>query len=167
MFFEYAKYRANKKALVPILILGAYRPPETTLLRLEKLRDCLKERGFNNVFLVKDYPDDPVYNQDENIHFTRKSQHLIRNWAEIILFVYFDADNSGVTSELQFTISSAPEKLRRSVILLQEDAPISSLVKGSIKIQKLDSETFFDDEDLCEQAEGYCTQFFDQILWKL
>jgi hypothetical protein len=142
---------------VRILILGAYRP-EAALKRLEKLRDCLRRRGFRTTLLVKDLPDEEKFHDDPNIHNLLKSKDAIGNWAQIAIFVFFrNTDNVGVGIEFEFCVATIKERLPNSIVMVQEGLRPSSLLRGEIGDCKLTSGAFFDDRDLCEQVEGFCT----------
>lgn len=169
MYHQYTKFfelYEEKKRRARILILGAYRP-KIALERLKKLRNCLRERGFNNTTLAMDHPDEPKLHDDPDVHIVLKSEHLIKNWADIIALIYFKANNVGVTSELKFITSTVPEKLHFSFVLIEKSLQVSSLVRGQIKMYRLLSDTFSDDEELCEQAEGYCTNILTSLFWSI
>ena len=146
----------DKKRELKILILGPYRPPPA-LQRLETLRDCLINRKFNQVKLAKDFPDEIEYNEDLDIYFTKKSYRLIEEWAHVPVFIFLkNGDNTGVTSELIHLCESVKTKVPYALVLVERKLKLSSLISGPIKIQKISSESFKDDEELCNLAYGHC-----------
>jgi len=149
--------------------LGAYRP-SNALKRLEKLRNCLIQRGFQITKLAKDLPNEIKYSEDMDEHYTIKSQKLIKDWAHIPVFVYFkNSDNTGVTAELIYTCQSLPEKQSYCAVFFEgklED--FSSQVKGSIKItRKISYEIFNNDKELCNLAFGHSLKMLDRLFYYL
>lgn len=158
-FSEFYKENIDKRtqeiADLKILILGSYRPIGMAK-RLEIIRDCLRKRGLSNTYLVKDLGDKPIFDEDEDIHWTNKSNHWMKNF-DLSLFVFFaDCDNSGVTDELSYFIYKIEETFR--CIILYEDniKQISSRIRAKIKTVKLRNGSFKEKEDLdaCELAYG-------------
>lgn len=151
------------------MILGAYKPPDA-LKRLEKLRDCLVQREFEATRLAKDFPDEVKYSEDMDEHYTIKSRKLIRDWADVPIFVYFkNSDNTGVTTELVYTCQSLPEKQSCCAVFFEgklED--FSSQVKGTIKItRKMSYEIFNSDDELCDLAFGHSLKMLDRLFYYL
>lgn len=140
-----------------ILILGAYRP-KNMQERLETIRDCLIEKGFVNTSLVADFPDDIVrFHEDDDIHWTKKSNFLMSRF-DINLFIFFtNCDNSGPTDELNFFCYEIGEHFR--CIVTYEDGfveSISSRITAKIKDFKLRNIAVKEEEDMviCELAFG-------------
>lgn len=157
----------RKKRKMKILILGPYKPPSFED-RLRSFRDCLNDKKYDNTKLVADFPDAPRLHKNWDIHFSMKSRVFIKNWANALIFVFFkNADNSGVTSEFEFTHLKAQEKLSVSVVFNEKDLDLSTLIKGPIKVHKIYADDFEDDMKLCEKALGYCTNFVYQLYWAL
>ena len=118
--------------------------------------------------MVADFPDEPRYHKDWDIHCTVKSQFHIKNWADVLIFVFLkDSDNQGVANELTFTCQRVLEKIHFSVVLYERGIQLSSLTRGPIKIHKVNSDDFENDAVLCTKALGYCTNFVYQLLWTL
>lgn len=147
----------HKLADLKILILGSYRPIGMAK-RLEIIRDCLRTRGFTNTFLVKDLGDEPRFDEDDDIHWTDKSNHWMKNF-DLSLFVFFaDCDNSGVTDELNYFMTEKIEETFRCIILYEDNIKqISSRIRAKIKIVKLRNGSFKEKKDLdaCELAYGF------------
>jgi len=147
---------SQKAADLKILILGAYRPKDM-FKRLEKIRDCLRQKGFINTYLVENLCDEPRFDKDNDIHWTRKSNYLMKN-SDLNLFVFFaDCDNSGVGDELSYFINKTEEDFRCIVLCEESIEKISSRIRAKIKEMKLRNIDIKagDDLDACELAYGF------------
>ena len=92
----------------------------------------------------------------------------MKNWAHVLVFVFLrGSDNQGVVAELTFASIKVTEKLNVSVVLLEKEAELSSLIKGPIKLQRIDSDEFSNNKDLCELAVGYITNYVYVLYWKI
>lgn len=122
------------------------------------MKECLIERGFKNVRLVADFPDLPRFHPTSwELHFQRKSFHYIKNWGQVLLFVYFKgSDHMGVTRELSYMIDNAVEKTNCSAILRDKRLGLSTMIKADIKGHRILEYDFEDDQELCEVAVGCC-----------
>jgi len=158
---------SNRKKRIKILILGPQRPPNAEK-RLYAFKRCLLQSGYDNVKLVADFPDVPKFHPDQSSHFTLKSQNYIKNWADVLVFVFLcNCDNQGVANELTFASLMVTEKLNVSVVLSEKGVQLSSLTKGPINLQKIDSDEFSNDVELCEMAKGYVTNYIYVLYWKI
>lgn len=164
----FSKEFEKRKKAIKILILGAYRP-SSFLGRLRNSKTCLINHKYLETKLVEDFPDTPRLHNNPDIHFSLKSKHLIKNWAEALIFVFFGggADNSGVATELEFTCLTVQDKLDRSLVLSEKGLALSTLTKGSIRIHKIDADNFHNDTYLCDIAIGYLTNYVLQLYWSL
>ncbi len=165
---------SQKTADLKVLILGSYRPREM-FERLERIRDCLRQKGFINTYLVENLRDEPRFDDDNDIHWTRKSNHYMKIF-DLNLFVFFvDCDNSGVGDELTYFINETKETLTyfinetketfRCIVLYEEGIEqISSRIRAKIKEMKLRNIVIKsgDDLDACELAYG----FINNVLMK-
>jgi len=157
--FEYKK-RGQK-----ILILGPYKP-KLAEKKLIKLRDCLRSRGYDNARIVKDFPNIPKYDEDPDKHFTLKSRDKIKNWADVLIFVFMrKANNLGVWAELQFTIAFVKMKIHYSVELHEKGINLSTQTRGPLKISRMYSIEFSNDRQLCDRAIAFCTNVVYESLW--
>lgn len=159
----------DKKNKLKILILGAYRPPKM-LQRLEKLRECLIEKHFLLARLVKDFPDNLRLDDDDDIHFNKKSHFLLEGWAHVPLFIFFlKGKNLGVGNELSYTWLRLPMKTSCSAVFLEKNIDVGTMVRGSVKSAKRDNklsfETFKDDKELCRVAFGHCRKVLDRLFY--
>jgi hypothetical protein len=159
----------QSKKKLKVLILGAYRP-DKALKRLEKLRNCLIENGFEAAKLAKDFPDDRQFSQDLDEHYTVKSRQLIEEWAQVPIFIYFKrAKNDGVTVEITYTCDKLHEKQSCCAVFFEgklED--FSSQVKGEIKdTKKVSYEIFKNDRELCLLACGHLKKMLDRLFYYL
>lgn len=160
----------DRKRKLKILILGAYRP-RNMLKRLENLRDCLIKRGFKTTKLVKDIHTER-FDIDQDVHFTKKSRSLMKNWAHVPIFVFFiKGKNLGVGNELGYTCSKLSTKVTFATVFLEKNLNVGSQIRGTIKLakrdQKLSYERFDDDEDLCNLAFGHCRKKLDHLFYYL
>jgi hypothetical protein len=156
------------KKKLRILLLGAYRP-QNAQKRLIQLRDCMVGKGFESTRLAVDF-DDKEHCKDFDEYFTKKSRKLIKNWADVPIFVFFqNADNSGVAIELAYTCFKVLDKQLCCAAFFEkmlED--FSTQVKGTIKItKKISWETFNDDADLCGLAYGHSRKILDKLFYYL
>ena len=90
-----------------ITLYGSYYP-ERIRIRLENLREYLKEKGWNNTNLVSDYPDDHfdfVFTSDEDMNNLNRSRYCIGHSDLNILIYIFNGTHSGVQFELDFIIN--------------------------------------------------------------
>jgi hypothetical protein len=155
----------RKKKEIKVLILGPYNPPSAKL-KLVEFRDCMKMNGYQNAKLVEDFLDTLKYDPDPDIHFTLKSRDRIKNWADVLVFVFLcDADNQGVGNELVFTCISVQHRLHYSIELHEQGIHLSTQTKGPIKISRINSNDFCSDRQLCELATGFCTKIVYELLW--
>ena len=137
-----------------ILILGAYRP-ENAKKRLERLRDCLSGRGYNNTCLVADYLDNKKFDEDWNIYWERKSNDLMLN-SDLNLFVFFaNCSNEGITDELAHFCSEIKNFSRCYVICEDSYASnISTRIKAKVERCTLHNTKIENgnDAELCDAA---------------
>ena len=155
----------NTKKSQKILILGPYKP-ESARKRLIKLRDYLRTHGYKSAKRVADFPDTPKYDKDPDKHFTLKSRDKIKNWADVLVFVFMrDANNLGVWGELQFTIDFVKEKIHYSIELHEEGADLSTQTRGPLKISRMDSYEFDNDQRLCKLSVAFCQNVAYEFLW--
>ena len=159
----------ERKAKLKILILGAYRP-KNVLKRLECLRDCLIRRKFDSARLVKDFPDTKRFDEDDDIHFTKKSRWFMNHWAHLLIFVFFSkGENLGVGNELSYTCLKLPIKTSYSAVLLEASLDVGSQIRGTVKLgaknQKLSYENFQNDKELCDLSFGHCRKVIDQLFY--
>ncbi len=160
------EFKQNKQRL-RILVLGAYRPKNASK-KLERLRNCLIERGFKSTKLAKDFPDTISYSQDMDEHFTIKSRKLIDEWAHIPIFIFFKkADNQGVASEITYTCLQIGDKQSCCAVFFEEKlANFSTQIKGSIKITgQISYEIFRNDTELCDLAAGHALKILDKLYY--
>jgi hypothetical protein len=156
---------AEEKKIRKILILGPYKPPPAKE-RLIRLRDCLLVHGYENAKIVEDFPNIPKYDEDSDKHFTLKSRDRIKNWADVLVFVFIhEANNLGVWSELQFTLDSVKEKIHYSIELHEQGVDLSSQTRGPLKISRMYSSEFCSDRKLCDFAIAFCTNVVYEFLW--
>jgi len=154
----------NKREL-KILILGPYKPLESKK-RLFEFRDCLNLHGFHNAKVVEDFSNIPKFDDDPDINFTLKSRDKIQYWSEVLIFVFIrDANNLGVWSELQFTISHVKEKIRDSIELHEKGVDLSTQTRGPLKISRMYSNEFRDPVQLCKLAQAFCANVAFEKLW--
>lgn len=147
----------DKTTELKILILGAYRP-EYMINRLKTIRDCLRQKGFINTYIVADFPDDNNrFHKDDDIHWTLKSNNLMKNF-DLNIFVFFtNCDNSGPTDEFNYFCYEVGEFFR--CILLYEESctiSVSSRIRAKIKDFNLRNIAVKegDDASVCEIAFG-------------
>lgn len=155
----------QKSTELNILILGAYRP-ENMYDRLKTIRDCLKQKGFVNTYLVADFPDDIVrFHKDDDMHWTMKSNFLMKKF-DLNLFIFLaNCDNSGPTDEFNYFCYEIGE-IFRCMVLYEEShkGGISSRISAKIKDFKLRNITVNEGEDMvtCKLAFG----LINQVLMK-
>jgi len=140
-----------------ILILGAYKP-ESAKKRLERLRDCLSERGYGNTYLVADYPDDNKSDENWSVYWERKSNELMLH-SELNLFVFFaNCSNEGVTDELAYFCSEIKKFFGCYVICEDSyESDISTRIKAKVERCVLYNTTIEDgnDAELCDAAYAF------------
>lgn len=164
-FLTYQEAKAKLRILIP----GPYRPKHA-LDRLEKLRDCLIEKGFLQTKLVKDFPDDMMYSPDPDEHFTLKSQKRIKEWAHVPIFVFFKGgDNQGVTVELTYTCTTLSHKQSCCATFFEGKwENYSTQVRGSVKLtNRISHEDFRGDTELCELSRGHAMKMLDRLYYFL
>jgi hypothetical protein len=155
---------AKKKRIERVLVLGPYKPPSAEK-RLIRLRDCLRVHGYENAKIVRDFPDIPSYDEDPDKHFTLKSRDKIKNWADVLVFVFLrKANNLGVWGELQYTLDFVKNKVHYSIELHQKGADLSSQTRGPLKISRMYSNEFRGDKKLCKRAIAFCTNVVYESL---
>lgn len=147
----------QKASELNILILGAYRP-DSMLERLKTIRDCLRQRGFINTYLVADFPDDkPRYHKENDINWTRKS-NLLMSRSDINIFIFLaNCDNSGPVDEFNYFCYEIGEFFR--CIVLYEEGQFSSMstrISAKIKDFNLRNTAVKEGEDMviCDVAFG-------------
>jgi len=140
-----------------ILILGAYRP-ENAKKRLEKVRNCLIERGYGNTYLVADYPDNNKSDEDWNIYWERKSNELMLH-SDLNLFIFFaNCSNEGITDELAHFCSEI-RKFSGCYVICEDNyvGNISTRIKAKVKrctLPNTDIENG-NDAELCDAAYAF------------
>lgn len=165
MFSIFSRNFENKKRNMKVLILGPYKPPSAKL-KLVQFQKRLQDYGYATARLVDDFPDEPKYDPDPDIHFTVKSQDKIKNWAEVLIFVFLnDADNQGVSNELMFTCYLVREKTHYSIALYEKGIQLSTQTKGPLKISRMNSSEFCTDRELCDRALGFCTKVVYEFMF--
>lgn len=154
------------KGKVKVLILGSYPFGAFTKSEgdrnkeeiLENLRDFLREKGFKQTMLVKDWKDEEsVPEASLDIHFRDKSFYYIDKWAEILVFVLSpESDNQSVTREWGHMIDANKKKCKNSAILRHESVNLHSLIKGDIKKERIFEYEFKDENSLHDLAFSAC-----------
>jgi hypothetical protein len=167
-------YLQMKKRL-KILILGSYKalppnPVDKAVQRLEELRKCLINKGFEQTMLARDFTDAEMYSSDLDEHYTLKSRKLIEEWADVPIFVFFkEADNQGVGAEITYACIKLSNKQSCCAAFFEgrlED--FSTQIKGSIKItRKVSYMIFRHDSELCNLAFGHCVKMLDRLFYYL
>ena len=156
----------ERKKRLKILVLGPYKPPSAKK-RLVDLENCLQARGYSNAKRVEAFRNVPKYDEDPDKHYTLKSQDKIKNWAEVLIFVFMrKANNLGVWAELQFTIYFVKNKIRNSIELHEEGTALSTQTRGPLKISRMISNEFGNDRQLCDRATAFCINVAHESLWK-
>lgn len=145
-------------------------PPDMAVQRLERLRQCLIKKGFEQTMLARDFVDTEMYSSDPDEHYTLKSRKLIEEWAHVPIFVFFkDADNQGVSAEITYTCIKLRDRQSYCVAFFEGRLDdFSTQIKGSIKITKKVSYMIFKgDLDLCNFAFGHCIKMLDKLFYYL
>jgi len=159
------------------LILGAYSSPQAKKGSLEKkaedklydLRSFLKEKGFSQTNLVKDWMDEEgIPKELYDIHFKEKSFFYIKNWADILVFIFFEnCTNFSVIREWSYLIDSVPSKISQSVILRHENVNLGCLIRGDIRDNRVFEAKFSNDpSDLHACAFSGCISVLYRLLRK-
>jgi len=155
--YEVGKEIEWSRQELQILILGAYRP-ENAKKRLERLRNCLIERGYSNTYLVADYPDNNKSDEDWNIYWEIKSNELMLH-SDLNLFVFFaNCSNEGVRDELAHFCSEI--KTFMACYVICEDgyvSDISTRIKAKVKRCTLANTEVEDanNAELCDAAYAF------------
>lgn len=160
----------DRRRDLSILILGHYRPPKV-LKRLGDFRDFLRSNGYPKAKLLKDIPDGRPFSSDDDEHFLAKSKFNMQH-AEIILFVFFkDGEKTGPEMEMAHLCDLLRDRCWRCVIFCEKSYKkrASSMLKGNIKITKILSRSFNDNEDheLYDAALAALTELSINQYWQL
>ena len=155
--YEVAKEIGWCRQELHILILGAYMP-ENAKTRLERLRNCLIERGYSNTYLVADYPDNNKYDKDWNVYWEQKSNELMRH-SDLNLFVFFaNCGNEGVTDELAYFCSEI-RKFSGCYVICEDSyvSNISTRIKAKVERCTLPNTRIEDgnDAELCDAVYAF------------
>ncbi len=130
------------------------------------IKNDLASKGYRNAKLVKDFPDNPAFHDDKTVHIIEKSQYYIKYWADALVFVFFkNASNEGVSIEFEFCCMKVNEKLSYSIVFSEYELHLSSLILGSVRLHEIRSETFSNQQELCDKASGYLTNFIHRLYW--
>jgi hypothetical protein len=149
----------------PLLtILGSYE--KKSLKRLEKLRDCLRSRGYVKSRLVTDYSfPRKTRNEDEDQYFRRKSIYWLEN-SDACIFIFFqNAKNDGVAFELKHACDHLESHLDTCLVAIEERGSLysTSLIRGTVTLlhqqQKLNRRFFNDDVQLCRLCSAAAIGF--------
>jgi hypothetical protein len=151
-FVEFDDLINARKSNAKVLLLGSYED-----LKLKDLKAFLITKGFNETRLVEDWINEsevPPESLDE--HFKEKSFYYIDNWAEILVFVFFETDHISVTREWSHMIESQSEKCKCSIILRHESLDLRCLVRGDIGAERIREYHFKDENELHKSAFSGC-----------
>lgn len=166
-FIPYSQVLANKKAKLRILILGSYKKrvfngdEESCEEKLITLKKELISRGFLNTKIVKDFMDEDDIPSDAtreiwDTHFEQKSFYHIKNWADVLLFIFFDGTNNlSVGRELAFLIHECKHMCKNSIILWHKDVDLG-LYRGDMSIECIFDDSFEKDDELPRAAYAAC-----------
>ena len=166
---SFHEFLTEKRFKIRVLILGDYSknpkidgPIDLCEAKLRLIQSYLKENGFEEVYLVKDFLNEfvvPDVALDE--HFIKKSQYYIKNWAEILIFVLLkEGDHQSVIREWAFLVLECPEKANNSIMLCHQDVKLRALIRGDLKSFRVTYEIFDNDENMCIRA-------YNQVFIKL
>jgi hypothetical protein len=141
----------SRKAALRIVIFGSY----TRILRLEQLRECLKEDGYS-ANLVKDMKYPPKNEgESEDVYNVRASFYWLENSGANFLVFFRDVSNEGVAMELGEVCSTYPKKLPSTRIFFDRGpSSFSSMIRGRIEGKKIIHTNFSTDKNLCEFAKA-------------
>jgi hypothetical protein len=135
---------------------------------LAALRTYLQSQGYENAKLVSDFPDEPRYSQDPNIHSELKSKDKIESWADGLILVFLrDCNNDGVASELTFVDAKLPNLFHSTVVLEEKGTHVSSMERGPIARHEIEVDEFEADAELNAFAEGACSKILSKNLTRL
>jgi len=163
-FSEYERILDTIKNQVKVLILGPYDEncPKGMIKSckevLEDLKQFLISQGFLNTRLVKDWKIKRNIPQVTFASLARhKSFHFIDNWAEILVFVFFEnGNNSSVGREFGHMVDSSREKCKYSTILRQNNLDLGTIIKGDINSERIVESQFLDKKELYDYAFAGC-----------
>ncbi len=96
---EKVHIQSNKK----IIIYGPYHP-ENEKKRLYQLKDCLKRRGFKNVYLVSNFPIPIKLPSNQSARNLARSRYCLKNSDLNILIFTFPGVRNGVGFELGYVL---------------------------------------------------------------
>ena len=172
MTLNFSKSLEAKKKNTKILILSAYSPLKKQKIeenqfegRLANLKFSLQGKGFVLTRLVRDWIDETdVPEEQMEVHFRDKSFYYIKNWADILIFVFLeDCNNSSVEREWSYMIDKVFEKCNRSIIIRNEKIDLGCLIRGDIKSERVLEYKFSNDNELQDFAFNGCFN----ILYRL
>jgi hypothetical protein len=166
MTINFSKSLEIFKEKTKVLILGAYSSPKKkdqdmeikAEERLKLLKSSLISKGFVLTKLVKDWPDEKNIPENQyDVHFRDKSFYYMRNWADILVFVFFeDCNNNSVCREWGHMIDSITDKIDQSIILRHESIDLGCLLKGDIKDNRVFEAGFSTNNELFDNAFSGC-----------
>jgi len=174
MAINFSKSLEITKEKTKVLILSAYSSPKSTEKTVEKkaegklyeLKSFLEGKGFTQTRLVKDWMDEKEVPEGQyDIHFRNKSFFYMRNWADILVFVFFEkCTNFSVIREWGHMVDVLSSKISQSVILRHENIDLGCLIRGDIKDNRVFEAKFSNDEsDLHDCAFSGCIS----VLYRL
>ncbi len=105
-----------------------------------------------------DFPDTGHSNEDADIYFLEKSRDKIKNWAEILVFVFDqECNNDSVLVEFFYTVESVTHKCINSTIISSSERYLGSLLRGTVKLYHIRFREFSDIDEM--KRKGYSTVF--------
>jgi hypothetical protein len=152
------------KSHLKTLILGSYSKRNKN--RLKKLQKQLIFQGYTSTRLVEDFPDQTRFSEDDDKHFSIKSEHYIKNWAHAIIFILYNkSNNQGVTSEFRYAYEQSRQTLDYSLLLYEKGLHVSTQIKGPAKRSTIEVYEFSNPSELFEAALAKCINNIEE-LWE-
>ena len=152
---DYRNTLSDQKEELIVVIFGPYK--EGGHVRLESLRDSLRDAGYTNSNLVDELDDPPnSTNLDEDVFATTKSEWWVHRF-DVALFVFYkNIPHGSVTVEVKELVDNVPQKIKCSTFFIEEQTELETLEKGTIKKYKREISYFDNDDDLFCLAEKAC-----------
>jgi hypothetical protein len=157
-----------------LTIFGSY--DNNALVQLNRLKECLVEKGFVKCRLVSDYRfPTKKRNEDNDQYFRRKSIYWLENSDSCIFVFLHDSNNEGVAYELKHTCDHLESKLTTCLVVIESKCVkySTSLLRGSVtnlvKQQKINRRFFKGESQLCKFCSSAAISFMKEgryYLWE-
>ncbi len=152
--FRYEDNISGEKKELFVLIFGPYQ--NSSLKKLERIRNHLRKNEYEKTFLVKDLKDpDGLSKTDDEEYWYKRSMYWLQQ-SHVNLFILLK--NNSLDSVIVEIIEAVNNlsSLKCTTFFLEDGVSLGSLVKGALKNFRCNISTFSNTRELNQKILSVC-----------